>query len=305
MKMKVSISTSGIVSRREPEKGFALLKECGFDAVDLDLTYMLPMRVWNVLVPREESPFENMDDEALRLSVKPIKEAAEKYGIDIGQVHAVYHGTFDREEFHQRHAEMLKRQIMLCDYLNCPRIVVHPEYRYYENRMSEEESWESNRKVCVQMIDSLKQHRVTMCLENIFQSHRGAFYAGVCCDAREVNRYIDTLNEMAGEKCFACCLDTGHALLAGTDVKDFIRTVGHRLEALHLNDNMWTDDDHMLPYTGKLLWPRVYEGLKEIGYRNTINFELTLSHIDPELYPEALRYVSAAGRLFARRIEEE
>lgn len=302
--MLTSIAMGGIVGEYGLDEGFAMIRQSGFDAIDLDLTYMLPMRPWNVLIPREDNQWENMDDEALRQSVKKYRDAAQRHGLVIGQAHAVYHGTFDKEEFHARHAEMLKRQIMLCAYLDCPRLVIHPEYRPYERRMSETESWEANMRLCKQLIEPLKKHHVTLCLENIYQSYRWANYVGACSDAEEVNRYIDTLNELAGEKCFAFCLDTGHALLSGIDVKEFIHKVGHRLEALHMNDNTCFDDDHMLPYMGKLMWNRLYEGLRDVQYRHTLNFELNFVPIDRELYPEALRFVASAGRLFARRIEE-
>jgi sugar phosphate isomerase/epimerase len=71
------------------------------------------------------------------------------------------------------------------------------------------------------------------------------------------------------------CLDTGHALVCKVDSAAFIRTAGARLKALHVADNLGTDDHHMLPYgRGKVNWPAILEALRDTGYAGLFNFEV-------------------------------
>ena len=127
---------------------------------------------------------------------------------------------------------------------------------------------------------------------------------GVCSDAEEACRYVDTLNEMAGEKCFAFCLDTCHSLMLGKDMRKFIHRVGHRIEVLHMNDNEGSDDLHTMPYTGVLDWNRTLDALRDVGYQNTINFEIILGQIPEEICPQALRYIAGVGRYIAGKLQK-
>ncbi|MBQ6550890.1 MAG: hypothetical protein IJL78_05740, partial [Lachnospiraceae bacterium] len=59
------------------------------------------------------------------------------------------------------------------------------------------------------------------------------------------------------------------------------------------------------PYSGRLDWDSFIEGLRDIGFDRTLSFETfaACSKVDPELIPETLRFISACGRMFARRAE--
>ena len=64
---------------------------------------------------------------------------------------------------------------------------------------------------------------------------------------------MDTLNEIAGEKLFGFCLDTGHLLIVCRDVYAAIIELGDRLIALHVHDNDGVHDDHNAPFVGGIL----------------------------------------------------
>jgi len=147
---------------------------------------------------------------------------------------------------------LLKRQVRVCGYLDCPRLVVHPGYLYYNEQLSDEESWNANIRVFSGLIPLLKKYHVTLCIENLFLSRQRKIMDGVCSDAEEACRYVDTLNEMAGEKCFAFCLDTGHSLMLGKDMRKFIHTLGHRIEEPR---------GSLVPIVTREAWPAGLAGL--------------------------------------------
>lgn len=80
----------------------------------------------------------------------------------------------------------------------------------------------------------------------------------------------------------AICLDTGHLHkivgrgLAEQTQDDFIRHVGKRLKALHINTNNGLLDDHLAPYSGRkgVDFKAVMRGLEEVGYQNSFNMEI-------------------------------
>ncbi len=71
------------------------------------------------------------------------------------------------------------------------------------------------------------------------------------------------------------CLDTGHANMQGVDCADFVRMAGQRLAALHVQDTVGKDDDHIMPYgRGTVGWVAFLAALSETGYAGLFNFEL-------------------------------
>ncbi|MDP2989324.1 MAG: sugar phosphate isomerase/epimerase family protein, partial [Kiritimatiellota bacterium] len=103
-----------------------------------------------------------------------------------------------------------------------------------------------------------------ICLENLLPE------SGISTVA-ELIRIADA----AGTDNTALCLDTGHANVAGVDPASFIRQAGPRLKAIHIADNLGSNDDHMLPYgRGTVKWTEVMKALREIKYSGLFNFEV-------------------------------
>ena len=68
------------------------------------------------------------------------------------------------------------------------------------------------------------------------------------------------------------CYDSCHHInyAPGTD---FLALYGHRLKALHLQDNGGSHNQHLLPFDGSVNWPSVMKKLKETGYAGAITLE--------------------------------
>ena len=113
-------------------------------------------------------------------------------------------------------------------------------------------------------------------------------------DVRYVRRYCqnpDELCEVADALGVGVCWDFGHANISGIKQSDGLAYVGKRLLALHVNDNMGIDDDHMLPFMGNVDWRDAMHGLVLADYHGIFNFEINVGRI-----PEALR-ASFTGHL--------
>ncbi len=300
--LKISIQTTKIFEAFGIDDGFRIIHEAGFDCVDLTL---IPFVTPSAVRGAEESIFEKSDEE-IKAFFEPYRAAAAKYGVEFYQAHAPVQSLQKTPEACQYMIEVFKKCLMLCRHLNCPYLVVHPFFFGYSDRLDSKVEWDTNISGYSQLIPAIRQYGVTVCLENMFSVRRGKVYAASCQEPEEVNRYIDTLNEIAGEKYFAFCYDAGHSNLIGRDMYATIRKLGHRIECLHIHDNDGCDDQHLSPYMGCADWSRFVKGMREIGYRGALNFEShgVISTFDHEIVPDALKLTAATGRMFARRITE-
>ena len=300
----ISVQTGGAKDIFGIDGAYRAIREAGFDGVEVNLGHLLhPNQIRQQI---RVSMFEGDDDRELFAHLAPFREAAEKYGLQHFQMHCPFPTTVaEGGEYNEYLIRMIQKTIRGCAYIGCHKLIVHPFYHFYDHLMTPEEEWQLNLENYARIIPAAREYHVTICLENMFISYRGKTYTACCSDMDIACRYIDTLNEMAGEKIFGFCLDTGHLLLLGKDIRQAICRLGDRLLALHVHDNDGRGDRHLAPYMGILDWNRFVEGLKEIGYRHPISFETynALQVFDPELAPDVLSLIAKTGRMFARRIE--
>ena len=95
-----------------------------------------------------------------------------------------------------------------------------------------------------------------------------------CCKAEELCALVDAFNNPL----VGCCWDTGHGMISGDDQYEALTLLGHRVKALHIDDNYGTARDvHLLPYEGLIDWSRVLRALHEIGYDHDFAFEHALN----------------------------
>lgn len=301
MELCVSIGTILRTEGVSIDDAFRMVAQAGFDGVDFEMCFMMP---YVNMLRDEDTPWMSMSDEQMCEGLRPYKDAARKYGLKFLQTHAIepiYNA--DPVRF-RKYTRLAQQQIMAAAYLESPYIIIHPAHEFiYRDFLEPEQEWELNMDMFSQLLPYLKKYNVTACLENMFTSdYKGMYYAAICQQPEEVNRYVDALNALAGEERFAFCMDTGHAMFAGLEQRNAICQIGKRLKTLHLNDNDGVHDSHQLPYMGSVDWNRVCEGLKRIGYAGTLNFEVSFAFTEKELYPQALAYTAACGRLFEKRI---
>ncbi len=302
--LRPSIQTTNIIEAFGIDEGFRTIRDAGFEGVDFTL---IPFVSRAAIEGKAESIFDKSDDEIIAF-FRPYKEAADRYGIGFFQAHAPVQSLHKTERACRYMIEVFKKSLMVCKYLECPYLVVHPFFFFeHQDQLDSKVEWDFNISGYSQLIPSIRKYGVTVCLENMFSVYRDKPYAASCQETEETIRYIDTLNEIAGSECFAFCYDSGHANLIGRDVYTVIRKLGRRIACLHLHDNNGREDQHLAPYMGSLDWNRFIKGLREIGYRGELNFEShgIISSFDRDIVPEALRLTAAAGRMFAKRILAE
>ena len=265
--MKLSVC-SGIGSLEKPNiEFFKMLKESGFDAVDLGL--------WG--------GFNYDTEDQLKAACENYRKAANEEGMVIGQTHAAFSGhprdnQYDYENIEQRQIKDIK----ITRWLGCNRIVIHPNVLQGNiYNMFEKYNFPKLVEMYAKLTPVLEEYDVYCCIENMWNwdSHLNRICATSCSRATELRALADALGER-----FKVCIDTGHGELTGENPVEMVRTVGDKLGALHCHATNCRDDFHTLPYlqgpfppTCKHMidWEAFMKALAEVGYTDTLNFEVS------------------------------
>ena len=298
--MKISVATGGAIAALGVDAGLKAIKDAGFEAIDLGLdAFFLQKDKMD-----EDYLAYLMDEKRICEFFATIKETVEKYELAVEQVHAPTAYVPKKPIETEIMRPTVIKSIELCEALGCRRIVIHPIFdgsaRYPS--LTPEEEYSENLKYFSSIIPFLKKHHVMCCIENAYCIDWGTkkSYTTTWSDVRELNRAIDELNDIAGEKCFGACLDIGHLLILGIDPCYALEIIGDRLEVLHVHDNDGYNDDHTAPFFGVCNWNRFIKGLRAVSYQGNMNLE-TSSFVDlfpKELVPDSLKLLSAIASYF-------
>lgn len=306
--MKIGVMTTSAIDLLGIDEGFAAMKAAGFEVADFNLDIFFVQKE----TMDDEYLAQMMDEARIREYVDAIKAAMKKYDMAIGQVHAPYPAYIPRKP---KETEIMRtfirKSIELCAEVGCSHIVIHPcadgSARF--PTLTKEQEYQLNIEYYSSLIPLLKQYHVTCCLENMWCWDWGTkkAYTSCCSDMEEACRYIDELNAIAGETCFAFCMDIGHLLILGIDPCNALEAVGHRVEALHVHDNDGWGDDHTAPFLGVCNWSRFIKGLRSIGYKGNISFETApINRAFPkELIPDVLKLLGATASYLRDKVLEE
>lgn len=268
--MLLSCSTQDFASRHGDEGAIRLLGAAGFEALDFNINHY---KVRETL-----DPFWRMSYGEMKAYAEKMKKVAKEAGTSFGQLHSPYPTFYEDSLKYEEVRKVGERSIELCALLESPYIVIHPnvppkctEENYFELAM------EPNLEYFSSFAPLLRKTGVKVAVENMFnwnyEQDRGL--ETVASKAENMAYIVDSLNERAGEKLFVACLDTGHGMISGGgNVPQMIRTLGKRLELVHIHDNDGRHDKHFQPFKGVIDWDAVCVAFKEVGYSGNLSLEL-------------------------------
>ena len=296
--MRLSMGSGSFFRERYGEKGaIEFLAKAGFDAIDYVFSSWIETGApcpWNEADYKEHA--------------KEILAAAKDNGICFNQAHAPI--MFDAALMPDLNKQVLPltiRSMEVCGLLEIPQIVVHPIFPvpYAGNR---DYLWDYNQEFYRTLQPYAKEFGVKIALENLYGHAAGNPRANarvLCSDPYE---YADFYDALGDEQNFVCCVDTGHAGLAGGDAAEMIRVLGKRVKLLHIHDNDFFTDIHVPPYQGKIEWDSVLRALADVGYDGDFTFELSvralLKKYDPEFCSTVMRFLHDLGRNMIGQIEK-
>ncbi|MBE6691506.1 MAG: sugar phosphate isomerase/epimerase [Ruminococcaceae bacterium] len=295
--MELSINISNLMGRYDFAKCIDIYKEAGFTACDYSLMGLV-------------NDGDRWNGDNYRELAEEVRRIADEKGFPITQTHAPF--TFkaaqwdDPTVYEEIVFPRMVRTLEISGMIGAKTVVVHPiHHMVYHGH--EEEIFERNMAYYRSLIPYAKEYGVKVAVENMFQAdpRRKCIVADTCSNLQEFIRYVDTLDSEQ----ITACLDVGHVGLPLTDVEapEFIRGLGHdRLGALHIHDNDYRNDQHVLPYLGTINWMEVAKALGEIDYQGDFTYEVKgnlVCNCDEGFLPTMAAFYAAPGKHICAEID--
>ncbi len=276
--MKLSVELYTLSQRLGDLAAIDMVKNTGFDAIDYSY-------YWN-----------NENEEILGDNYKEYASNLRKYmdevGIVCNQAHAPFSLSYgcrfdETDETYLRliraieSASILGAENIIVHALTVPKGVDFVDYNieYYRS-----------------LIPYCEKFGVHAAVENLFKrDEKRKCLIGKLGSPEELKGIVERINS----PWIVACVDVGHASLTGCEPEEFIAGMNSKiLKSLHIQDNDYISDRHVLPYMGELNWEAIMTALKNVGYEGDLTFEIFnyLNKFPASLIPETMKFAEAVGR---------
>ena len=287
--MKTVMHTSFLEEKFGIEKAIDLIADAGFDGLDYS-DFM------------SEQSLSKRDDYIEK--AKAIREKAESRGLKFCQTHGPMVTGLLKKYPLEYVQSCTVRSIEVASLLGAEAVVIHP-IQDPLHKLGDESVFNRNMEFFKYFIPYCEKYNVKIAIENMCKTDpkSGVVHDGVCAHPLEYIRYIDELNSPYATACF----DTGHCAATGREPHDVIRIVGgKRITCLHLHDNNYRADQHMLPFTMDMDWIEICKALAEVDYKGHITMEASnyTKKFPDEFIPVALKFKADIARFIADTVEK-
>ena len=292
--MRIAMSLNLCVNRFSEEKMIPRLAAAGFDALDFDFCDMVTRIDWR-------------DPKAVEQLLRPWQRAADTAKMTWTQAHGPMFYMFGKGEKDELARVLCPAAIRACGQLGVPWMVLHPDvFPGPFDKAHRQAIREGNIAFFSSLLPECEKNKVGIAIENIFDKagrhgdrNCPRFYAAV---PDELCHLVDTLDHPL----IGACWDTGHARLMGLDSPVCIPILGHRLKALHIQENDGLNDDHMLPYVNGnagVNWTGFGQALTRAGYQGSFTYEVhnAFNAIPDAFYDTALRYAADLAKFIVKQ----
>ena len=251
--MKISTEIASAAKIIGEEKTIEYVAKAGFDAWDFSMFSMCRYDWGTKSVLSTDHPLSS--DNYLAFARK-LKQIGLDNGIHCNQSHAPF-PVYSKEI-----RSYLKRAIECTAEAGGKICVIHPD-----NFKTPAE----NAEMYLELIPFANQYGVKIATENMWcwdkEKDHSCFAA--CATPKSFCDHVDIAEGLVA------CLDIGHAEMKGSDTTavEMIKSLGHRLEALHLHDNDKWHDSHQIPFSMDIDFVPIVKALKEIDYKGYFTLE--------------------------------
>lgn len=186
----IGVQTRNVVCDENPQEGFHMLKEAGFDCCDFSLNgYLKNTDIYKGKV----NPLFNCSEKELESFFSRHKESARIEGVTIHQMHMPYPIFSPKTPTEMN--EYLRKQVavksmQICYFLGCRYIVVHG-FKLARYLGSEELEWQETASFLETILPMAKEYGITVCMENLYESVSGHMEEGPGCDVVKAVQRID------------------------------------------------------------------------------------------------------------------
>ncbi len=256
MATKISTTIETIALGVGDEKAVEFVAKAGFDAFDYSFFTTYDYN-WDTMraTPKDNHPFNKTNYADY---MKYIRKIGEDNGIVCNQTHSPFPVCSKDVR------NLLKKSIECSAILGAELTVIHPD---------NDKTAEENAEMYFELLPFAKEHNVKIATENMWNWKDGEPTNAACSSPEDFKKHIDVVNDPF----LIACVDIGHAEMRGmkTSAVEIIKTLGHRVQALHLHDNDKVFDLHAIPFTMNVEFEPIVKALKEIDYKGYFTLEVS------------------------------
>ncbi len=229
-------------------------------------------RVLDINLCEAMNPYSRMRDDDWERYVEDIARLGERWNVVFRQSHLPYYDIFaeNDEEKVRTMEELIRRSIIASGRLGVRWAVTHPGTVYsagHDMRVS----LERNLEYYSAHLKTARENGVGIALENDFEYRSAPYQRIFCANVHELVELVDAFND---PEHIGACYDFGHGNLCGPFHRQNLNVIGHRLRAIHVQDNHGTSDEHLMPFHGNINWQEAMAGLADIGYGGDLTYEI-------------------------------
>lgn len=268
--MNISISTGSLQVRFGDRDAFRIVKDAGFDAVDVSVIQYGHGQLPDV--------FQMSTDERSEY-FHSLRRYVDELGVRVVHTHNLVASFVPDANINQERLHRAKIGLEISSILGAEHSVVHCiSSNAWGFGRSNDEMLDENQKMYRALYDQARESRVRIALETFgvtaFEGEKGLDHFAV--PERMMEAY-----EALPDDIRSFCFDSGHTHAASfshgqMSVPEAVAYFGQRIKLLHLHDNNGYSDQHLLPGMGSIHWPDVFDALDAVGYDGVINYEVRL-----------------------------
>lgn len=283
--MKLSLESHVIAKKIGEFEGCRMIKEAGFDCVDMSYYWLA-----------EDSML--LSDGYREYAIK-LKEYLDTIGLECNQAHAPFDVKYG-EDFSvlSPHYLSVIRSLESASILGAKTIVVHS----IENGLLFDREYNLNYYKSLEPF--CEKFKIRIAVENLYISDKKRQrYDGNFKSPIDFCNFIRELDS----PWFVGCVDLGHAAMTAGEPEDYILNMdSNLLQALHVQDGNYRVDSHTIPYLGQFDWNKIMQSLKKINYNGDLTFEIFgfLGHFPKNIIPSGLSFAEKIGRHLISVYEE-
>jgi len=273
--MKKSINI-GVIGNRDFKEGLKIIKEAGFEAVELNYT-------------------EEMEKKGKEY-IKSLRDTVLREGLEIASLLTgqfwQYSLTSNNPEKRKKGEDLLTRSIEVCEILGTDALLVVPgvvgTLWSSEERVQYDVAYERAQESIRKVVSLAEKKGVYICVENVWNKF--------LLSPVEMKRFVEEIDS----EYVAVYFDVGNILVIGYP-EDWIRILGRKIKRIHLKDfklsvgNIGGFCDLL---EGDVDWQEVIKALKEVGYNSYLTAEIGPYKQFPEtvIYNTSLAIDKILGR---------
>lgn len=285
------------VNGGECERVFPLMKNAGFDAVDIGL---------------DGVDLGNADDRVWKKRIEEIGLLLEKNGLACAQAHLPFYDMFLSSEIPiEKNERAIKNAFCAMAALGAEWGAYHPRsstgFDYGSHPMNKsgfayerEKALHDNREAIKGYLEYASKYGVGIAIENIPVFPDCPQYKFFSANPDDHLELADSL----GSESVGVCWDFGHANLMDYDVCEVLKKFGKRIKILHVHNNYGDGDMHIAPSIGSVEWNGVMSTLKQIGYSGPLALEVNIHRLAEEYWERYIRYCGEDAKCLENKFEK-